>query len=943
MSPAEAAKSFQLLEGYRIELVAAEPLVTDPVAFAFDARARLFVIEMRDYSEQETERLGRLALLEDTDGDGRMDKRTTYVEGLSWPTAVWPWRDGALVAEPPFITWYRDVDQDGVSDLSENWFIGFGRSNVQGLVNSLRWGVDGLLHGATSSTGAELEQVQHPERERVSLRRRDFAIDPLSKIIRETSGGGQHGLSFNRWGDKFVTSNSDHLQQVIDLDAWLESHPTSVSFPAFRRSIAEDGPQAPVFRASPIEPWRIVRTRLRVGGVVPGPIEGGGTPAGYFTGATGTWIVDGESGFSNENCDVALVCDVGSNLVHRKRMVDQGLFWTGQRMDEGTEFLRSTDTWFRPVQLGDGPDGALYIADMYREVIEHPKSLPPVIKRHLDLTSGRDRGRIWRVIPTRSEFSGQSAVDIHRLSKTELIDSLSHPIAWRRRAASQLLIESGVENHVRELRDRTLNGRSPEAQILGMHILSRLGQFDTRLARSLLDAKHPRVLEHAIRLTGVQGFAQELLPKLMELAQLGQPRIQLELGLIAADLNHEDRIALLESLLLSSREPMVRATLVAAAGDQSWRLIAGRAGRNLSNSDYATWLQLALPTWIPQLASNMELREWVTNQLTSEGSERQELWLNGMAGLARQADVSRILESIPDSARSLLREKVIESLSQEAPEAKYAWLRFVDEETQTRWIGRLLEPNRSEDIQRQAVQLIEQLNLTDSAEILLSRFSSMTPKIQSDVLRLLTAYDRYALLLLDALKAGELKTSQMTPEVKQRLEANANRQVADRARELLGAVTKDRQEVIERYAAALEQPFSAASIASGRKHFEKACAQCHQVDGIGNTVGAALKQLNEKTPRQLLEAILDPNREVDPRYSRYSVLLDDDRSLAGLIQNESANQLVLVEAGGREHTIQRNEIAVMVSNGTSLMPEGIEDQLTPTELFELICFLRQAQ
>ncbi len=366
---AEAAlESLQVLPGFSVQLVVAEPLISDPIAFAFDGRGRMFVVEMLDYSEQADDHLGRVAMLVDRDEDGVYDQRTTFVEGLSWPTAIWPWRDGVLVAEPPRITWYRDTDNDGQSDVAEDWFTGFARSNVQGLVNSLRWGIDGRIHGATSSSGAAIESLATAGA-RIELGRRDFAIDPLNKTLHPETGGGQHGLGFNRWGDKFVTSNSDHLQQIVDLEAWLEEHPSRVPMPGLRRSIAEDGPQAEVFRASPVEPWRVVRTRLRVSGVAPGIVEGGGRASGYFTGATGTCILDADLGFGLGGYDTALVCDVGSNLVHRKQLNDGGIFWTARRIDTETELLRSKDVWFRPVQLADGPDGSVYIADMDREVI----------------------------------------------------------------------------------------------------------------------------------------------------------------------------------------------------------------------------------------------------------------------------------------------------------------------------------------------------------------------------------------------------------------------------------------------------------------------------------------------------------------------------------------------------------------------------------------------
>ncbi|MEM7317107.1 MAG: PVC-type heme-binding CxxCH protein, partial [Planctomycetota bacterium] len=271
LSPKQAIESMKVLDGFRVELVASEPLVVDPIAFAFDARSRLFVVEMRDYSEQDKEHLGRIALLTDSDGDGRMDHRSTFVDGLSWPTAIHPWRDGVIVAAPPKMTWFRDTNDDGKADTSEVWFEGFGRSNVQGMTNSLRWGVDCFLHGATSSTDANLRSNNQPAQ---TLRRTDFAIDTLRTTLHPVSGGGQHGLSFNRWGDKFVTSNSDHLQQIVDMHGWLASHRPMITMPSLRRSIAIDGKQAEVFRASPVEPWRVVRTRLRVGGIVGGPVEG---------------------------------------------------------------------------------------------------------------------------------------------------------------------------------------------------------------------------------------------------------------------------------------------------------------------------------------------------------------------------------------------------------------------------------------------------------------------------------------------------------------------------------------------------------------------------------------------------------------------------------------------------------------------------------------------
>ena len=630
-SPEEELLSFEAVPGFTVELVASEPLVADPIAFAFDTRGQLFVVEMKDYSEQETECLGTIALLRDVNGDGKMDERTTFVEGLSWPTAIWPWRDGVLVAEPPRITWFRDTDKDGKSDKSEVWFEGFQRTNVQGLVNSLRWGVDGYIHGATSSSGADIVQ------NKIQLRGRDFAIDPLKKSLTPESGGGQHGMNFNRWGEKFVTSNSDHLQQIVDLDQWLSEHPTSVAIPSLRRSIAEDGPQAEVFRASPVEPWRIVRTRLRMSGVAPGVVEGGGRAAGYFTGATATLIMDQEAGFGIPGFDTAIVCDVGSNLVHRKQLRPNGLFYTANRIDPQTELLRSSDIWFRPVQLGDGPDGAVYIADMYREVIEHPKSLPPMIKKHLDLTSGRDRGRIWRLKPNDlAKRMPAISKQIAACSNKELVERLASPIAWQRRAASQELVERNAQDVASELKQAAAS-KNAEASILALHCLNRLSLLDQVTIRKSLTSVAPQVQAHAISLLRQSGLSKELLSELTEASSSSHAAVQLQVALAASSLPNESRIELLKKLM-NAEDPLVRAIIATAAGEEAPQLIASLAAKNLR-----PWLELMMPAWTKKSESqSKEIGKSLSSGLANEMSRSS--WLAGLRALPSAADAARLLK-----------------------------------------------------------------------------------------------------------------------------------------------------------------------------------------------------------------------------------------------------------------------------------------------------------
>jgi putative membrane-bound dehydrogenase-like protein len=945
LSPEAAQKEFEILDPFRIELVASEPLVTDPVAFAFDARGRLWVAEMRDYSEQATERLGRVALLTDTDGDGAMDHRQTFVEDLSWPTAIWPWLDGVLVAEPPQLTWYRDRDGDGVADESEVWFSGFGRSNVQGLVNSLRWGLDAWIHGATSSAGAQLHSPLSDSS--IDLGRRDFAIDPLTKTIRAASGGGQHGMSFNRWGDKFVTSNSDHLQQIIDMESWLAGRPTSVPFPSVRRSIAQDGPQAEVYRASPVEPWRIVRTRLRASGVVPGVVEGGGRAAGYFTGATGTWIMDHERGFGFGDSagapeqDTALVCDVGSNLVHRKRLIDEGLFWTSQRIDPESELLRSRDIWFRPVQLGDGPDGALYIADMYREVIEHPLSLPPVIKKHLDLTSGRDRGRIWRV--TSPAIERASSMDLSRMSDAQLVERLAANVSWQRLMASQLLVERSIQGTLTSaatelLKEATITSPGPEARILSLWLLHRLGQFPEDMAGPALQQSHPRVLAHAIDVVAQSGRAKGVQPTLTAIASDARDsRVQLALAKTAAALPESDRMQLLGQLAATSTQPLVQATIAAACGKDSWRLLQADAGESMPDSDYRQWLDLLLPTWIAEANKQSDLSSWLRDSLRSE-NPRLDLWLFSLASQPSHAAVASLLKNA--DAQQTVDGLVDEMMTSSSTQRYARLLGLASNYVQAQWMEELIQSSVDEPTQSAAIQAFSWSNHPELTDRLVEQFRGMTPSVQLVALRCLTSRPDRLERLAQALEGQQIHRSQIPPDIRQSLLSGKDPGLSDRFKKSLSQVSADRASTIERYQRAMESMgLSKADTVAGKAVFKNACAQCHRLGDIGNDVGPPLQQLSEKSPLQLLEAILDPSMEVDPKYTAYSILTEDGVVINGLIVQESGNQIVVAEAGGKQTTLDRQSIEQIQSTGLSLMPNGLEEQVTPEQMIDLIGFL----
>jgi putative heme-binding domain-containing protein len=714
-----------------------------------------------------------------------------------------------------------------------------------------------------------------------------------------------------------------------------------------------------VYRSSPVEPWRIVRTRLRVTGAVPGIVEGGGRAAGYFTGATGTWVMDREAGFGDPAHDTALVCDVGSNLVHRKRLIPAGLFWSGERIDVESELLRSSDIWFRPVQLGDGPDGALYIADMYREVIEHPKSLPPVIKRHLDLTSGRDRGRIWRLVPTTATTVTPANATIvpGQLASTELAVLLHHPVAWQRRTASQLLIERGDKSAVPALEQAARFGQLPEGRLLALHVLNRYGQLDdTVLAHALAD-RHPRVVAHAVRLAANNDRAVALVKPLDNIPII-DPHVQLALAMAADKLPASDKVAMLRKLMPVVTEPLTRAAMIISAGDASPQLFASTGGTALSGE----WLQLMLPAWNQALRANGEkdsafrqtLVQLLNRELASDGASRP-LWTSALAQLPNRAAADVFLSLLEQATRdsynaflSSSTQQALAATSEQPGDAgtleQLRWLRLLPADELKKMSAEFLTPTAAEPQQLSFAEALLWNDPEQALDMLLPELQRMTPALKREVLLRIAGYSRGLSRMADALEHNTLSKAEIAPDIRQHLFAVPDADLAARFKQLLTTASADRAQVIERYRPALAEAASASAeqVAAGRMTFQRICAQCHRLEQLGNDVGPPLKQLGDKSPEQLLDIVLDPNREVDPKFLGYSVLLQDGRVLAGIIREESAGQIVLAETGGKQHTIARGDIEQLKTTGLSLMPVGLEEQISPEQMSQLIAYLKQA-
>jgi putative membrane-bound dehydrogenase-like protein len=949
LEPAAALASFRVHKGFRLEPVATEPLVTDPVSVCYDAEGRLYVVEMRGYPYPEKTPTGNVTRLEDRDGDGRFDTRTILVDGLSWPTGIVPYEDGVFIAVAPDILYAKDTNGDGVADIKKVMFTGFGTENVQGLLNGLLWGPDGWIYGVTSSNGGEIRNPSNPAAKPVSVRGRDFRFKPDGSRFEAISGGGQFGHAFDDWGHRFTCNNSNHIRQIVLPSRELERNPALVP-PAVLLDIPAEGPAAPVFRISRPEPWRVVRTRQRAAD----PEMRKRLPPtelfafGFFTSATGVTVYRG-SAYPEGYRGNAFVGDVGGNLVHRKVLSVNGSTYLATRADANVEFLASTDNWFRPVNFANTPDGTLLIIDMYRETIEHPWSIPEPIKKHLDLTSGKDRGRLYNLVAEGT--SRHRGPRLGRASTAELVALLADPAAWWRETAQRLLIERRDTSAIPAL--EALASRRPTA--LGrMHALWTLDAMDSLDAKQLipgLNDPEPRVREQSAKLAeGRIARDGDLLAQLLPMADDPDPMVRFQVALSLGEAREDPRVVptMARIAVRDAGDLWTRAAVLSSIPGKSSEMIEALAAHSkgfFETGAGGAWLdELALMVGAGRDAAAIRR---LIGRLVDSGADTSTLMRVVLAagrGLKRSGGSPADVLSGPASGRvGKLLEEAAQVARKEAPIDRrapaIALLAMLAPDKAIQVLPELLDSRQPGQVQLAALQGLGSLSDPSVGPLVLSQWKSMSPAVRREAAEVLFARRDRLDGLLSALESKAFAPGDIDPDRARQLRSHKDPLIRSRALKALGTesvASRDRMTLIGSYRDALSL---AGRPEKGREVFIKTCATCHRALGQGTDVGPDLATVTGRSPEDLLMHILDPNREVAPNYVNYNVATTDGRVVSGIIASESATALTLRRAEGATDVIPRSQIETVASTGLSLMPEGLEKGLSAQDFADLIAFL----
>lgn len=725
LSPEDALKAFDAAPGLRVELVAAEPLTASPCAIAFDGKDRLFVAENRGYPVGTPEGqpgAGVVALLEDTDGDGRMDKRTVFADGLSFPNGVLPWKDGLIVTCAPDVFFFRDTKGTGRADEKRVLLTGFGTTgSTQLRVNCPTVGPDGWIYLAAGLSGGTLSCPEHPERPSLKMTG-DVRFHPDTLEIESVDGRSQYGLSFDEAGRRFICMNRAPVQQVVLSSKWLRRNP-KLSF----SETVQDCNQ------------RTVQSLLGGGGFgvrlfpISSNITTADSHAGSFSAACGVHIWRG-NGLPPAYEGCALACDPTGNLIHADRLVDRGAALSAEPLLENREMLASRDDWFRPVFLAKGPDQALYVADMYRKVIEHPDYLPAEVRKHTDFESGKDYGRIWRVVARQRRADGGGAQLPQRLEEA-WVDAPrpGEPEAARRWMAERLAAAGAESPHTRFLAALALGNVAEDESTRALAAIA-LRDSEDRWTRAAV-------------LSGVAGRELQLLEAVLaELKEshAAKPGTQEILGFLGGCLPDAESLA---AVLARMEAPLPEAVLALVLGHlEKTKTTVGK-------------LLGVLEAGVPGQAA---------------GSRRVLTLLGRVSSIATDPQRS--------SAERLPALRLLGMMSWEEVGGP---------------IGKLAEGERVEEIRTAAVRAFARFERQEVAERLLSHWPDYTPSLRDTVAGALLTSAFHVRSVLSAIEKGQLPANAISGVRRKQILKHKDAEIRERAEQLLLHTDGGRQKVFE--------------------------------------------------------------------------------------------------------------------------------------------------
>ena len=960
---------FKIHPDFKIELVASEPLVFDPVEFQFSPSGRAYVLEMPGYPLSDSQ--SRIVLLKDNNSDGLFDERKVYAENLGVASSFMFYKGGLLVASPPNLIWINDTDHNDEADERIILMDGFSNENLQHNFNGLTYGLDNWIYAANGGNSGNPYFLSKPQSV-LNLRGGDLRLDLENEIaqrVGESSGGFK--LTFDSWGRLYETHNLEHVSQLVFEDRYFQDIPI---YPSHTLTNISDHDENGLSRIYPIGEQE---TRVNH------PEQ-----SGYFSGACGITYYGG--GIFPENLESPLlVADCVLNLIHMDLLTQNGSVSKAARNREKVEFLASSDRAFRPVNMSVGPDGALYVVDMHRVVIEHPEWIPDEMEAALDINAGKDQGRIYRVVPISYQYN--KSKNLEEATDQELVTALGSKNQWTRKTAQQILVTNNSMQVVPIVIEQLNDSENPLAKLHSIWTLEGLNSLDNNQLKKVLNDTDDRVVENAIKIAEARlGESPEFIEQILDLTTKGNSRIRMQAAL---------SLSTISDALYNSRKDEIASV---------FRMV-------LQEIKSDQWNKMAMVFVLSRQAYAFSREELLSGRFTSEdqkavltdlvrviGKERDNQHIADLLSTLQKSDAPRALkasiitslsegyaqgqDNMPDNGqkKNILKElialentdfveiirasgelrlvmgieaskKINDFIAQAQIDILNNNGSIEDQLEQLQLIGlsdynqrasllyKLLDSKRPLVLQRESLKQLWNSNEKEVASRLINMWPSLGPEARKHATDILLYKSYNHDQLLSAMENGTVNLGEFNLDLERRrvMLFSDDEEIRKRAEALFSdSGVVQRKQVIEDMKPALELT---GDPLKGKSIFGNLCSACHIYGNSGNEVGPVLTEISRKSKEALVHEILDPNASVDTRYLNYKIVTTDGSIYFGLVSSEKDTELVLKMAGGEEIIIPKKSIEVFMSTGKSLMPEGLEAGINKQQLADLIAFLQQEQ
>ncbi len=923
-----APDPFYVKQGFRLELVASDPVVSAPVAMAFDESGRLFVVERPLDADRPNSpsHAGRVRLLEDTNGDGTFNTSTVYADNLPWASAVACYDGGVFVAAGPEILYLKDSKTNGIADVRKVAFSGFGGTKgieAQSLPNNFNWGLDNRIHAASGGIAGFVPAASTSGTALESLQDVDFSFDPRALTMHAEAGPSQSGLTFDNWGREFTCDFTRPLRAPTFEPRYLERNRFfprppdmyNVASPVttLYRAVLARIPMPEAERSRGTN--RTVSVAMRAANVL-------GTT--WFTNAQGCVAYRGTA-FPTSYLGNVFVADPAAHAIHRFVLREVGLDATAYRpADEArTEFLLSSDPAFYPQQIVNGPDGALYVADR---------------------RAGGGGGRIYRIVP--EDFRQSKPPQLGKASTYDLVAILSSPNGWHRDTAARLLYERQDPKAVPLLQSTLGQSRLPITRLYALHLLDGLGALKSWHVLLALRDSNAQVRQDGVLLSekliqdGVMPDA--IWTRFRALAGDPSIRVRYQLALTVGEVRQRNRAQILAPIFWQNPgniwiENAVLSSLANGAGTM-FVAVAGDA----------------------RLRGNPAAQEFLRRLTTMIGAQRQPQEVARALGFMEQPGIQLQPAFELLYALGAALQRAGSSLSQEDPQGR---LKGLYDQAQSAALNTVtVEPLRVAGIrllgvstygfadtgdllllplgsgQPQAVQLaaleaLGRFNDPQVAPALFRRWRILSPRLRNAaVTALLSRADR-AGTVLTALENKQISPADLSSEQVNYLRTIPDPGLAQRAVALFGPGPIQHPGLVQQFRLALTL---GGNPNRGRAIFQARCASCHVPSGGLSALGPDLITARIYGREPLLSSILEPNAEVDSQKPTCIAETAEGQALVGQLQAQNDETITVQRRNRVPAVFPRPNIQFLQTQSWSLMPEGLADGLTPANMADLL-------